>query len=176
MPDLTPSAITNIESGRKQQGVRRRHITVDELLVLSVALKVPALLLITPIGEDRDLELIPGEAADPWDAYMICAGTSPQISPDYTSVDANFRGKIATYMQHDDAARRWMLMKDSERAAPWLETVVAKRAEIRAKGWRLPRLPPAGWNTAERGEELLKLVETTEIEQGVMPHPSTESR
>jgi transcriptional regulator with XRE-family HTH domain len=40
MPELTASAITNIESGRRQDVVRRRNITVDELLCFAFALRV----------------------------------------------------------------------------------------------------------------------------------------
>jgi transcriptional regulator with XRE-family HTH domain len=161
MPDLTPAAITNVESGRKQQGVRRRHITVDELLVLATALKVPAFLLITPVGNDVDVEIIPGVGADPWDAYTICAGTGGQV-------DTDFRSKLATYARHDDMARRWMISRKAELTNPWLETVVSARAEMRANGWRLPRLPPAGYNTPERGQELVEAVELVEMERGVV--------
>jgi transcriptional regulator with XRE-family HTH domain len=168
MPQLTAASITNIESGRRQNGVRRRQITVDELLVLAAALRVPAFLLITPIGVDHDIEMIPGVFSDPWDAYTICAGASPQVFGDYTSVDTNFRAKLDVYKRHDEASRLWMQRRTgTPESEGYLETIIRARGEIRSRGWRLPRLPPAGFNTLERGAELGKLVVATEFERGI---------
>lgn len=51
-PQLTPAALMNIESGRPDSnGRRRRNITIDELLVLALALTVPPSALLLP--EDR---------------------------------------------------------------------------------------------------------------------------
>ncbi|MFC6080980.1 helix-turn-helix domain-containing protein [Sphaerisporangium aureirubrum] len=49
-PELTFGAITNIETGRPdpETGRRRRHVTVDELIVLAQALNVAPLDLIYP--------------------------------------------------------------------------------------------------------------------------------
>lgn len=50
-PELTYSAITNIETGRRDKdGRRRREISVDELMTFGYALGVPPLLLALPLG------------------------------------------------------------------------------------------------------------------------------
>jgi transcriptional regulator with XRE-family HTH domain len=50
MPHLSVSAISNIETGRrdKKTGRRRRDVTVDELLVLAAALNVSPVNLLVP--------------------------------------------------------------------------------------------------------------------------------
>jgi transcriptional regulator with XRE-family HTH domain len=47
--DLTENVIENIESGRRREGIRRRDITIDELLVLARALDVAPIHLIVGI-------------------------------------------------------------------------------------------------------------------------------
>lgn len=51
--DLTAQAIANIENGRKDRETqrRRRHVTVDELLALALALDVAPVHLLTPLDE-----------------------------------------------------------------------------------------------------------------------------
>jgi transcriptional regulator with XRE-family HTH domain len=44
MPELTAAVLTNIESGRRTDGARRRMITIDELAVISKALQEPLVL------------------------------------------------------------------------------------------------------------------------------------
>ncbi|MGW1277949.1 helix-turn-helix transcriptional regulator [Streptomyces tsukubensis] len=69
-PDLTYSAITNIENGRpNKEGKRRREVSVDELLVLGLALAVPPLLLALPLGSEETVSTVP--AADPRDPYTV---------------------------------------------------------------------------------------------------------
>ncbi|MFJ8334555.1 hypothetical protein [Streptomyces sp. NPDC094437] len=74
--DLTYAAITNIETGRRnKEGKRRREVTVDELLVLGLALAVPPLLLVLPLGDEQTVPTVP--AADPRDPYTVwkwCTG------------------------------------------------------------------------------------------------------
>lgn len=58
--DLTYAALTNIETGRKgRDGKRRREVTVDELLVLGLALAVPPLLLTLPLGSEQAVPTAP---------------------------------------------------------------------------------------------------------------------
>ncbi|WP_411129934.1 hypothetical protein [Streptomyces sp. x-19] len=69
-PDLTYGALTNIETGRRnKEGKRRRAISVDELLVLGLALAVPPLLLVLPLGGEETIPTVP--AAEPRDPYTV---------------------------------------------------------------------------------------------------------
>jgi transcriptional regulator with XRE-family HTH domain len=62
-PDLTASVIANIESGRPDStGRRRRELSVEEHLALSLALEVPPALLLLPINDE--LEVTPSARMD----------------------------------------------------------------------------------------------------------------
>lgn len=69
MPELTLSALTNIESGRRQHGVRRRAISVDEVAVIAYALDVPPLLFLLPYPDADTVDLLPG-ATSPWQVAL----------------------------------------------------------------------------------------------------------
>jgi transcriptional regulator with XRE-family HTH domain len=57
---LTMESIANIESGRRSKdGVRRRVITVDELVVFTLALNVPLTALLIPYPSQEQVELTP---------------------------------------------------------------------------------------------------------------------
>jgi 8-oxo-dGTP diphosphatase len=59
--DLSADAIANIETGRRHRatGRRRRDVTVDELLVLALALNAPPLLLLLPFNGWDHLKITP---------------------------------------------------------------------------------------------------------------------
>jgi transcriptional regulator with XRE-family HTH domain len=67
MPGLTEQALYNLEAGRAdKRGRRRRAVTVDELLVLGLALDVaPVHLLVSPDHDDEPYQITParGEPA-----------------------------------------------------------------------------------------------------------------
>lgn len=63
--------LSNLENGR------RYTISVAELLALAAALRVPPLLLVTPIGETDQLEVLPDRHVTPLDAYRWAVGETP---------------------------------------------------------------------------------------------------
>lgn len=60
-PKLTFESISNIESGRRKEGVRRRTISVDELMIIARGLNVPPVLLLVPYPDSSFVELVPGD-------------------------------------------------------------------------------------------------------------------
>lgn len=78
-PQLTPAALTNIETGRRTaDGKRRREVSVEELLVLGRALLTPPILLVFPLGRGEAIEVIPGKGEAPtWDALKWFTGEAP---------------------------------------------------------------------------------------------------
>jgi transcriptional regulator with XRE-family HTH domain len=60
-PQLTASVIANIESGRRdEQGRRRRHVTVEELVAFAVAFQTSPVVLLGPLGgPDEHLVEVP---------------------------------------------------------------------------------------------------------------------
>lgn len=77
MPSLTASALTNIESGRKQDNVRRRQITVDELVVLAWALRISVPMLLAPYEHTETSELLPDQCPPTWASARWVAGEDP---------------------------------------------------------------------------------------------------
>ena len=60
MPELTHAAITNIEGGRRDKdGVRRRTVSVDELAVISYALNIPPVLLLSSYPDNQWVDVFP---------------------------------------------------------------------------------------------------------------------
>lgn len=61
-PDnMTAAAVANIETGRPDPatGRRRRDITVDELVIFALALNVPPVVLLFPVGHVEQVEVLP---------------------------------------------------------------------------------------------------------------------
>jgi hypothetical protein len=65
--------ITKLENGRKES------VSTAELMVLAKALDVPPVMLMFPFGEQRMVEITPGEFIDPLDATYWVAGQDPEI-------------------------------------------------------------------------------------------------
>jgi transcriptional regulator with XRE-family HTH domain len=62
---LTENAIENIESGRRAGGRRRRTVTVDELLILALALNVAPVHLLVPPDDGSDPYPVTATMAEP---------------------------------------------------------------------------------------------------------------
>ncbi|MGI5247501.1 helix-turn-helix domain-containing protein [Dactylosporangium sp. CA-139066] len=58
--EVPRSVIANLETGR------RESVSVDELLILGAALDVPPLLLLTPVGQVKNLRILPEVESSPW--------------------------------------------------------------------------------------------------------------
>ncbi|WP_182262449.1 helix-turn-helix domain-containing protein [Rhodococcus sp. UFZ-B548] len=76
-PGLTFAALTNIETGRKKDGKRRRDITIDELVVIARALRVPPAVLMFPVGLVDEVEPVPSVKVPTWGAYKWFVGSGP---------------------------------------------------------------------------------------------------
>lgn len=108
---LTIAAITNIETGRPSGGVRRREISVDELLVLACALHVAPVDLLVPAHLDDDA---------PYD-----------IAPNVTTTAGTARDWIAGL---------WFLEEPQGMAsfAEHIVTMPKKRAQVVSRRWFTP--------------------------------------
>lgn len=78
--ELTYAAIVSIELGRRDKtGKRRREVSVDELLVLGLALAVPPLLLAFPLDTEGTVPTVP--AADQRTPYTVWKWVTGQETP-----------------------------------------------------------------------------------------------
>lgn len=95
-PELTANAIYSIENGRRKDGVRTRHVTVEELLALACALEVTPFALLMPtepgeyrvlsdraVGSDRVFDWLGGGLDSPFGDAPVAAGQYPAGLPEW---------------------------------------------------------------------------------------------
>jgi transcriptional regulator with XRE-family HTH domain len=71
MPGLTEQALYNLEAGRPdRRGLRRRAVSVDELLALAYALEVSPLDLLVPIDDEQTIS-VPGTGHGEWPREQV---------------------------------------------------------------------------------------------------------
>lgn len=86
-------------------GLRRiergdRRVDVDDLVALAYVLAVPPILLIFPLGQSQEIELLPDRSADTWSAVKWFTGDRPLFVP---RADRPY----GTTFESPDAARQW---------------------------------------------------------------------
>lgn len=97
-PQLSLSALANIERGQTSESKRRRRdVSVDELMVLAKALDVAPLLLLFPVGAEDAIEYLPGQVVSPWDAAKWFSGEAY----DSADVDTYWAIPLHLFRQHD---------------------------------------------------------------------------
>ncbi|MFI5851566.1 helix-turn-helix domain-containing protein [Micromonospora chalcea] len=110
------SVLANLENNR------RDTITVAELLILAAALDVPPVLLIAPVGRERDIEVLPETRTTPWHVRGWIHGA---VEPNYEGFSATMwqqsRRAIALYdihrllvREHQQIERRIQQLADQE--------------------------------------------------------------
>lgn len=103
MPELTRDSIGNIENGRRQEGIRRRVVSVDELAVIASALGIPPVLLVVPVLTAQQIELFPGSetvstlAAMEWFSGMGTRVRDGDTASDPISTDAVYPLTLLRY-------------------------------------------------------------------------------
>lgn len=145
---LTAAAITNIETGRRnpETGIRRRDVSIDELVILATALGVPPILLIYPLGEAEMSEVLPGREMGTWQAMKWFSGEEPLYTrfPDdgkwyVTSPDLEDWEKGAApvddYRWHDTYVKQWNSAHDealgAHKAARLVDEAGEKKMHLR---------------------------------------------
>jgi transcriptional regulator with XRE-family HTH domain len=152
MPSLTAASLTNIESGRRQDGVRRRQLTIDELVVLACALRIPVPLLLAPYGQTETAELLPDLSVPTWASARWVAGDHP----DSWSAVASFVLQAGDVEQWFDAAGPLLALRRHDQ-------LVAQRVTAGARLLRVNRIHPAFSQQPEPSELRVKEI-TQQIE------------
>jgi len=171
--DLSPAALTNVETGRRDStGRRRRDVSVDELVVLAAALNVPPVQLMFPLGAVPEVEMLPGVLTSTWTAYQWAYGEQTRISGSETDQREWWRGRadqLDAYKRHTEAAGRYFrhlhgddLTGDSSvQAASAVRDLVQVREDMARRGWALPVVP------ADLTDELTSAQQRHRQERGV---------
>ena len=154
---LKRAVIANLESGV------RRTISVAEVLALAYVLGVPPLLLLVPVGEAGEVEILPGVDAEPWDAARWITGEGAVPARRDRETDQLWRANVdllRLYREHTARVADWRartriaVVADTEQERDRLfERALARRREIedalrlirraiRDRGDQPPALPP----------------------------------
>jgi transcriptional regulator with XRE-family HTH domain len=145
--------IANMEGGR------RTGVNLAEILVLALALDVPPLLLLVPIGGPEEIELLPNAPTSPQAAYAWIVGRAPFArragersdgTPRYrvnldvtdTMLFAENAERIKLYDQHAAAIEEFDKLRtwNAEAAGRVLDELVRIRRELAAEGLDVPGL------------------------------------
>lgn len=153
MPSLTASSLTNIESGRRQDGVRRRQVTVDELVVLAWALRIQVPLLLAPYGQVETAELLPDVVVPTWASAHWVAGDDPDSWSDAE--------QLRTLAGNTDD---WVAVGGPLLALRRHERLVADRMTAFGRLLRANRLHPSLVNQPEPSEIRIREI-TQQIEE-----------
>lgn len=119
-PKLTTATITNIETGRpSKDGVRRREISVDELVVLARALGVPPVLLVLPLGQVDSTEALPGDVQPTWPLvrWFIGAERYPDAGHEEYEAHEQASAPLTLYADHEKGVKAWEQAQWWERMA-----------------------------------------------------------
>jgi transcriptional regulator with XRE-family HTH domain len=104
-PELTATMIYNIESGRPaKDGNRRRHVTVDELMTLAVALDLGADALLYPHDGEAPYQPTPTTELTAERARAWARGIEP-IDPKRRRDTRYLVAKLAEHIAPDDLAK-----------------------------------------------------------------------
>jgi transcriptional regulator with XRE-family HTH domain len=121
----------------------RETITVGELHALAKALSVSPADLVFPVGQAADVEVLPGQRMDTWDAVLWFSGFAAQPG----GRAPNGEGVIHLYQSHHAILREGYAGKPFWAEGPAAEQVTAAalravRTAMRERGLLLPELPP----------------------------------
>ncbi|MDA8372448.1 MAG: helix-turn-helix transcriptional regulator [Nocardiopsaceae bacterium] len=145
-PQLTAAALGNIERGQDPQAKRKaREVTREELFILSHALRVPAVLLMFPIGDDTEIEVLPGKAATPWEAAKWFTGEArPAWMEDAERADfeaASSGREWHTTSWGTSAAPVWLFRRHEQQVAEWGRASMLVKLMAGGIGGRPPMIP-----------------------------------
>jgi transcriptional regulator with XRE-family HTH domain len=97
-PELSIFVISNIESGRRKDGRRRRDVCVDELFLIAYVLGVPPIHLLVPAEDSEEpVEVAPGVRVDKPELMLRW------IRGDQTLPGIDPRGFFAATLEHVQA-------------------------------------------------------------------------
>lgn len=102
---LTRQAISNIENGA-------RGVSVQELLLLAKALRVPPVLLLFPLPSNDPIEALPGQPVDTWSAVKWFTGEDPFPGLPAEPDEVAARLPLDLYRQHDRHLSEWRQAKE----------------------------------------------------------------
>lgn len=157
-----PTVVSKIERGE-------RRIEVDDLVAFGRALDVPPVLLLFPLGEEPDVEVLAGQSVPTWDAFRWFVGEAPypgDLGTPHGEVDeATGLAEWYETTWQEGAAPVALWREHAERVAEWFAVPSrVRRLRLNADEERQQRA--RDW---ERAEESLRQTRDAMRRQGLMP-------
>ncbi len=156
-PDITYAVIVSIETGRAggEGKQRRRPVTVDDLLVLGLALATPPLLLMLPLGSEDTVPTVP--AADPRDPYTVWQWMTGEATP---TLDGPLDGRyVPDSRQIAGTGQTWAAAWATAAYPASLYPELARRRETAHKARLRAALDPSAQTEyVDRLDELAQIV------------------
>jgi hypothetical protein len=91
---IARSVLSKLEKGH------RHSVSVDEVLVLAMALGVPPVLLLFPLGRADTVEVLPGREVDPWGACEWFIGNSEDPADPNAPPQMGTHSPLALWAEH----------------------------------------------------------------------------
>ncbi|UQU66855.1 hypothetical protein COUCH_11540 [Couchioplanes caeruleus] len=135
---VPPTVLTNLEHRR------RDYISIAEIMLVSAALNIPPVLLIAPIGQVEEIDILPSISISPWRARGWLMGALPLRSTDFDLADWNdSTTAIKLYDSHrllsrsfQETARRLKELDDDKMdvfpGRQWPEESLSQRTAFRS--------------------------------------------
>lgn len=160
-PQLTAASLANIERGQDPDAKRAaRRVLVEELAVLARALHVPPVLLVFPLGQREEIDVLPGKPVDTWAALKWWTGAQPFPGEEHcTSPEHHHEwnnGPLPLFDHHDQVVRSLQFARkrgEDEAAKAHAANLRALRKSLRVSGGSAPALPPELAHIDTEGEE-----------------------
>lgn len=124
--DMKRTVIGGIEAGT------RKNVSVSEIFAIAYVLGIPPILLLVPVGEPGEFEILPGISTDPWTAANWLAGEGGNEWTGFldagrgaSPTEVNF---LAMYRRHDKEVER--LLQLARRPDPVDGAAIRRAAEL----------------------------------------------
>ena len=165
--DTPRDVIVDLEIGR------RAHISVAELLVIAAALGVPPVLLICPVGDTEEIEVLPGQSRPAFRAVQWLSGEGTFPDPGQgagtviaaTPQNCGPAWPLALYRAHDRAIEEEARALTHARGMDERAAVAATDAEREAFAAAADAQRSVAEGFRDRGEQLREEAR----EQGIVP-------
>ena len=99
--DMKRTVIGGLEAGT------RKTVSISEVFAVAHVLDVPPLLLIAPVGDAGDVEVLPGVMVDPWSIVRWAGGEGTLRQLDFAPEQEALVGLLRLYRWHDQSIREW---------------------------------------------------------------------
>jgi transcriptional regulator with XRE-family HTH domain len=155
------TVLANFEAGR------RPALSVAELLILARILRVPPILLLFPVGQEAEAEVLPRTSADTWSAAKWFTGESEEI-PGHTEEPQDTEA-IRLYREHDQVVEEWREVQRKIKAFLGAVGEELERAEPGPEVLNKERLWDAASTELRNSEEAIRGVRRSIRAHGLTP-------